>query len=337
MTSPPPALLTAQAVGVLAIPALATAAYLARVRGLAGTDQTVPGRRVASWLAGVAVFVVAGLALAHRAGISMYGTEIQHFLMGEIAAGLLVVGLTGPLLAPALRRAPLAWLTVTANPLPAFAIWALDLYVWHMPSLYQAALHHSSVQALQQLSLLICGANMWMCLLGPLRMPAWFSEFSRLGYVLAVRITGVVLANIFLWSRVVSYPHFIGPDTARNLSPVVDENLAGAIMLVTGTALTLASFAWLFARSRRIEGSDFAYGRAPAAAHEPSMHRPSRARLGATAATSAATIPAGQVSASTVAGRIGGVAERPGQSGTHLMSSAEAPPRSSATQPPHPH
>ena len=36
-----------------------------------------------------------------------------------------------------------------AHPLVALPIWAVDLYVWHIPFLYDAALHHDAVHALE--------------------------------------------------------------------------------------------------------------------------------------------------------------------------------------------
>ena len=69
------------------------------------------------------------LLLAHMA---------QHLLIGDIAALLIVLGLTGPLLQPLLAIKAIDRLRVLTHPLVALPLWAASLYVWHIPALYQA-------------------------------------------------------------------------------------------------------------------------------------------------------------------------------------------------------
>ena len=49
---------------------------------------------------------------------------------------------------------------------------------------------------------------MWLALLGPLPQPAWFGNGAKVLYVVAVRLTGALLGNIFLWSGGVFYPDY---------------------------------------------------------------------------------------------------------------------------------
>ena len=92
---------------------------------------------------------------------------------------------------------------------------------------------------------------MWLALLGPLPKPGWFGNAGRLGYVIAVRMAGAVLANVLLWSQTVLYPVY-GPGAARwGTTALADQNTAGALMMVEGSVLTIALFAWLFLRSAR--------------------------------------------------------------------------------------
>jgi cytochrome c oxidase assembly factor CtaG len=292
---------------VLGLVALAALTYTWRARGLSRGGLPIGGRRKLSFYAGLGMIGAALLALGHLAHVSMYGREAQHFVVGEIASLLIVLGFTAPLLAPLSRGRLLGGLTLIANPVCAFALWAVDLYVWHLPGPYQAAIEHTGIQALQQVCLLLFGINMWLCLFGALPMPAWFGDFSKLGYLLAVRVTGAVLANIFLWSKVVSYPYFIHLDTARQLSPVVDENLAGAAMLVAGSALTLCMFGWLYARTRDhdvIGGSGLAL----------SGSRGGRPQRVGAPATAAAIARGGRLSAAT--------ADQPPATAGRIVSSA---------------
>ncbi|MHB8491532.1 MAG: hypothetical protein ACYDA6_04860, partial [Solirubrobacteraceae bacterium] len=51
------------------------------------------------------------------------------------------------------------------------------------------------------------------------------------------------------WSGSVFYPFYIHPDIVRHISPLVDQNVAGAVMMVESSVLTICLFCWLFLRT----------------------------------------------------------------------------------------
>jgi len=231
--------------------ALLAALYGRRAHTLAQTGHPLPRWRQASFYSGMVVIAAALTALGGPSEELLYVHMIEHLLLGDIAALLIVLGLTGPLLAPVLRIGFFDRLRRLSHPLVAFPLWAIDLYVWHLPVLYQAALRHAGVHALQHAMFLGFGVNMWMCLFGPLPKPSWFGNFAKLMYIVAVRLTGTVLGNIFLWSGSAFYPFYTHGDAVFHISPVTDQNLAGAIMMVEESLLTLGLFCWLFLRAAR--------------------------------------------------------------------------------------
>jgi cytochrome c oxidase assembly factor CtaG len=166
--------------------------------------------------------------------------------MGDIGALLIVLGLTGPLLQPLLHSRWLGWLRHLAHPLVALPLWAVDLYVWHAPFLYQAAVAHNSVHALQHTCFIAFGVLMWMPLLGPLPQPSWFGIPAKIGYLIGVRFTGIVLGNVLMWSNSVFYPDYAPGEAKWHLSAVTDQSIAGVIMMVEGGFVTLGILAWLF-------------------------------------------------------------------------------------------
>jgi cytochrome c oxidase assembly factor CtaG len=161
--------------------------------------------------------------------------------MADLASLLLVLGLTGPLLAPLLRNPLLGPLRHLAHPAPALLLWALDLAIWHLPAPHEAAVRHDGLHALQHVLFIGLGVNMWMALLGPLPKPAWFGNLARLGYIVVVRLYSTVLANIFVWADHPIYDVYKGGTT--------DQVVAGSIMMVEGSILTLALGCWLFLRA----------------------------------------------------------------------------------------
>jgi cytochrome c oxidase assembly factor CtaG len=241
----------AQAAIQLAPVVLVGALYAVRARTLARTRNAIPRARVASFYAGLALIAISLSALDKVSDELLYAHMIEHLLVGDIAALLLVLGLTGPLLAPALRIRVFDRLRTLTHPAVAFPLWAVDLYVWHARALYEGALRHPPLHALEHACFLACGVNMWMCLFGPLPTPAWFGNLARLIYIFAVRLTGAVLGNLFLWSGTVFYPFYSRSDAIHHVSPLADQNIAGATMMVEGSILTLGLFCWLFLRTAR--------------------------------------------------------------------------------------
>ena len=229
--------------------------YARRVRTLAGERHAVPRWRQACFYGGFVVIAAALTSLGVPSEELLYAHMIEHLLLGDIAALLIVLGLTGPLLAPILRIRFFDRLRVLTHPAIAFPLWAIDLYVWHLPVLYQAALRHSGLHALEHAMFLVLGINMWLPLVGPLPTPSWFGNLAKLGYIVAVRLTGSILGNVFLWSGTVFYPFYLHGDASFHISPIADQNLAGAIMMVEESFLTLGLFCWLFLRAAR-EGEE---------------------------------------------------------------------------------
>jgi putative membrane protein len=218
------------------------AMYWMRARTLREQGRPVDGWRMACWYAGLLLIVavlVSPLATLAEERFSAHMAE--HLLIADIGSLLLVLGLTGPLMAPLLRNPILGPLRHLAHPVAALLIWAVDLAVWHVPGPHEAAVNHDGVHALQHILFIACGVNMWMALLGPLPKPAWFGNLARLGYILVVRLYGTILANIFVWSDKPIYDVYVGG--------VNDQVIAGSIMMVEGSILTLGLGCWLFLRA----------------------------------------------------------------------------------------
>jgi len=226
---------------------LAATAYTFRSMNLAREGRRVPTWRIVCFASGLALIAIAFLSpIDHIAGELFFVHMIQHLLMGDLGALLIVLGLTGPLLQPLLQNRWLGWLRHLAHPLVALPLWAVDLYAWHLPVLQQAALAHDSIHAVQHACFIGFGVLMWMPLLGPLPQPKWFGIPAKIGYLIGVRFTGIVLGNVFMWSNSVFYPDYSGGEASWHISAVTDQSIAGVIMMVEGGFVTLGVLSWLF-------------------------------------------------------------------------------------------
>jgi cytochrome c oxidase assembly factor CtaG len=180
---------------------------------------------------------------------------VEHLLIGDIAALLIVLGLTGTMLAPLLRVKALGWLRALSHPVVAVLAWTINFYAWHVPALYQAALRHDPIHALQHATFLAFGVAVWMALLGPFPKPAWFGNGARLAYIIIVRLIGSVLANAMIFAGSAFYPYYAGSDAHWHISALGDQISAAGVMMVEESLLTIGLFCWLFLKVAR-EGEE---------------------------------------------------------------------------------
>jgi putative membrane protein len=233
----------------LALIALGAFAYWRRARTLAARGAPVPGwRRVLFWTS-VALMLLALVSPIHAYGEELFGFHmLQHVILGDLAALAFVASLTGPLLRPLLALKPIARLRVLVHPLVALPLWALNLFVWHLPVLYEGALEHEAVHALQHISFFAAGALMWAPVVEVLPGPMWFGTGAKLGYIVVVRLLETVLGNVFIWSGSVFYDTYADGDVPWNVSALEDQGWAGTVMMLEGSLVTIGAIAYLFLR-----------------------------------------------------------------------------------------
>lgn len=227
--------------------------YFRRAARLARRGQPVPAARRASFAIGLALLLVAvSPPLERLAEERLFSAHmLQHVLLGDLAALALVLGLTGPLLRPVLALPPVEKLRVLAHPLVALPLWAANLYVWHLPALYEAALANGAVHALEHACFLGFGMLMWAPVVEVLPGPAWFGTGWKLGYVVAVRLIETVLGNVFFWAGEPVYGAYERAERIWGISALADQGIAGGIMMVEGSLVTIGALAWLFLKLAR--------------------------------------------------------------------------------------
>jgi cytochrome c oxidase assembly factor CtaG len=221
--------------------------YWHRAMVLAHDGRPVPGWRQACFAAGLATIAVALFSpIGHISEELVIAHMGEHLLIGDIASLLLVLGLTRSLLQPVLAIRVFNRLQVLAHPAVALPLWAVNLYIWHIPVLYQDAYGGAPVHAFEHATFLFFGCLMWMPVFGPLPKPEWFSAGWKVGYVIAVRFVSAILGNVLMWSGSVLYPVYGPGERYWGISPLADQSTAGVVMMVEGTFLILGVLAWVF-------------------------------------------------------------------------------------------
>ena len=229
---------------LIALPSLVAALlYARRVATLRAAGRPVEPWRQGCFAGGV-LLATAGLLALGDLGDERFAVHMaEHLLLGDVGALLIVLGLTGPVLQPILRR--FGFLRALGHPVVAFVLWSANLFLWHVPVLHEAAVETAWVHALQHALFLTLGVAVWLPLFGPLPQPSWFGNLGRLVFIVGVRLTGALLANVLLWADEPLYDVYTVSD------PLADQQLAAGLMMVEGSLLTLVLFGWLFLRAAR--------------------------------------------------------------------------------------
>ena len=233
----------------VAVPLGLAAVYLTRAYRLGTEGRPVPGWRQLCFGLGM---VSCGVALAGPVDVEseklLWVHMIQHLILADVASLLIVLGFTGPLLQPLLRfRAgrPLRRLT---HPVVAISLFTFNLYLWHIPVLYQAVLNDIPVHVIEHLLFLGTGILLWMPLFGPLPKPEWFGKGAHVSYTVGIWAPAMVMANVFMWSDIVFYPDYTATAEAAGITAIADQSTSGAILMGECTILALGIFAWVFLR-----------------------------------------------------------------------------------------
>jgi putative membrane protein len=257
---------------VLILLALSGALYAAGLRRLwrrAGTGQGIRRWEAACFAAGWLALVVALVSPLDALGEILFSAHMaQHEVLILVAAPLMVLGRplatfvwalppAGRVWAGRVAESPVVavvWGFLTA-PLAVWLIHGVALWVWHLPSLYQATLDDDLIHAGQHLSFFVSAALFWWSLV--------HGRFGRLGYgaaVLYVFTTSLhsgVLGALLTFAPHLWYPIYDARTAAWGLSALEDQQLAGLIMWVPAglvfILLGLALFAaWLGEAERRV-------------------------------------------------------------------------------------
>ncbi len=203
---------------------------------------------------GWAILAIALVSPLHAMGEVLFAAHMtQHELMMLVAAPLLVLG--RPVVAylwaipMAYRKAAAAPFTSAAfqgiwkwasRPLPAWWLHGLALWLWHVPSLYQATVSNNAVHALQHLSFLLTALLFWWALL---RAPAARREYGMAAmYVFGTALHSSILGALLTFAPTPWYPVYLQTSWAWGLSAIEDQQLGGLIMWVpAGAVYTIAA------------------------------------------------------------------------------------------------
>ncbi len=222
-----------------------------------------PWTRIPLFVAGVAVTVLAIVSPIDAIGETYLQSVhmLQHVLVADLGIALTLVAVRGPLTVFFLPRdllVPLArirWLrrllSFLLRPGVSYGFWVLVLVSWHIPRLYEAALHHRPVHDLMHLSFVVGGLLVWTQIVDPSRHGR-LTVGERLGYTALVFWTGQIMAYVILFDTRPLFSTYVHqPVRLLGISPLTDQKLAGVVMMVEQLLTVGIAFVLLLRATQR--------------------------------------------------------------------------------------
>jgi cytochrome c oxidase assembly factor CtaG len=210
--------------------------------------------RIACYAGAMTLLAVAFWTPLHHLGLHYLLTAhlLQNVILAEWAPLLAVLGVSRPM-AAALAHAPV-WRLAT-HPLVALPTWLVDYFAWHLPPVYQAALHHQSwLIHVEHACYFATGILVWWPLLQG--VPRRLASGARAAYAFAAFVLAAPLGLLLALLPSPAYPFY---ERARprvwGLGPLADQQLAGTTMAVEQAIVLFVVFAYWFRRFLAEEGA----------------------------------------------------------------------------------
>jgi putative membrane protein len=226
-------------------------------RRIVGADATP---RALAFYGGLVVLAAALLSPLEALGSTLFSAHmVQHLVLMLVAAPLLVYarpmaalvaglpmagrevarGSTGDVLRASARA--------LVNPLVVWTVGTLALWAWHMPALYEAALSHDALHAVEHASFLGAALLFWSVVLGSGARRGAARPVAML-LVFASSVQSSALGLVLLLAPNALYPVHAAGARLWEVSPLGDQHVAGGLMWGPPALLYVVVLGWLLVR-----------------------------------------------------------------------------------------
>jgi putative membrane protein len=176
------------------------------------------------------------MPLPQIAGQSFWGHMTMHVAVVAVAAPLLALGIAGGKLDP-VPKAPKLFAPIPASIVELVVVWA-----WHAPLLHHAARHSTGGLVAEQATFLLTGLVMWLSAFGG---DAANASSRRAAGIVGLLLTSMHMTLLGALLALAPRPLFHHTERDSTLTPLDDQHLGGAIMLLVGGISYLAGGLWL--------------------------------------------------------------------------------------------
>jgi putative membrane protein len=176
---------------------------------------------------------------------------LQHVFLTTIGPPLVLLGLPSGMLRrllPAGTRRFEVVKAVTA-PFVAGAVFLLNMWLWHVPPVYETALTDLPVHVVMHLAFMATALIFWWPIVAPLPEMSVAGGGARLLYLFVTGFPMGILALLLLSSQTIIYDYYeTQPARLWGVSALEDQQVAGVIMGSLGEAASFVAFSLIFVR-----------------------------------------------------------------------------------------
>jgi putative membrane protein len=172
---------------------------------------------------------------------------VQHLLLTLVAPPLLLAGVPGWMLRPALALrgiAPLARRVTRVG--AAYLIFNLVVAAWHLPPVYNTAMANHGVHIAQHLMFMAAAVLMWWPLMSPLPELPRIAYPAQMLYCFLMTIPMSIVSIYITMADSVLYPAYAAAPRTWGLSPMEDQLIGGLIMWIPGGLFFLGVMSVVF-------------------------------------------------------------------------------------------
>ena len=216
-----------------------------------GAMGFTPSRAWWFYFGGVATLLFALASPLDRLGDGYLFSShmIQHLLLVQAVPPLLLWGIPPTLINRALGYRPVRVAErILGNPLVAFIIGFVGLWVSHLPVIYDAALHNEFIHVNQHFIFLVSATIYWWPIFAP-EERCRMSPLPTMLYLFGGALSCIALGILLTFAGAGLYPTYLHPadplgilpliQDQWGLTPQVDQQVGGLIMWVGGSPVYL--------------------------------------------------------------------------------------------------
>jgi putative membrane protein len=188
------------------------------------------------------MFLITGLAAMWIAVGSPLAAWDHHLLTAHMAQHLLLMTVAAPLILTGLpaRALPVGFV----HPIICWLAGTTTVIAWHVPALFEMGMRSVAWHAFEHATFLIAGLLFWWPVIQPKGFPRWGVPV----YLFLATLPCDALSAFLTFCGRVVYPHYLYGPRLFDISPLGDQELAGALMWVWVTFAYLAPAAMVTIR-----------------------------------------------------------------------------------------
>jgi putative membrane protein len=200
----------------------------------------ISGGRLAAFGGGLfSLWVAVGSPLASMDHLLLTAHMAQHLILMTVAAPLILSGASAITLPQGLDRLR-AFGRIVNHPVFCWLAATVAVIGWHVPALFELGMQSAGWHTFEQASFFVAGILFWLPVIQPWPSLVTWPRWSVPMYLFLATLPCDALSAVLTFCGRVVYPHYRTAHRLFDISPLGDQECAGALMWVWVTFAYLA-------------------------------------------------------------------------------------------------